>query len=100
MLRVLLEFIIPIVLPTVVYLLWLAAERRRAERAGSGAPPRWEDAPWVWLGIAGLVLAIVALLATSFFGAEKKGRYVPPQLKDGQVIPGHVVPEDEPPRRP
>ncbi|MBI3453261.1 MAG: hypothetical protein HY057_10660 [Rhodospirillales bacterium] len=91
--RILFQFVLPIVLPTAIYLLWLAAERRRIERGGAGEKPRWQDTPWVWLAALGLVFAGLIAVAIAVFGGDMtEGRYVPPQLKDGEIVPGHVEP--------
>jgi hypothetical protein len=91
--RVLLQYILPLLLPTLIYLGWAAAERRRTERAQAGEAPRWQDAPWIWLAGAGLVLATVTTVALSLFGGSGiEGTYVPPRLEGGRVVPGHVEP--------
>ena len=91
--RILLQYLLPIVLPTVVYFAWLTAERRRAERAEAGKAPHWRDAPWLWLVGSGVALALVIAFASAFFGgADTAGRYVPPRVEDGRIVPGHVEP--------
>jgi hypothetical protein len=96
--RIFLEFLLPLLLPTVLYLLWVRAERSRIERLGRGEPPRWQDAPFLWLALMGVVLAGAVLMALHFAGgAGTEGVYVPPRLIDGQVVPGHVDPR--PPAR-
>ncbi len=93
MARFVLQIVLPIVLPTVLYLLWVAAERRRIERAGSGDKPGWQETPWIWLALLGLTFAGLISLALALIGGESiEGRYVPPELIDGQIVPGHVEP--------
>jgi len=90
--RVLLQVVLPILLPALLYALWLAAERRRLEAVGGGRS-RWADAPWIWLLALGVFFAGVIAVAIAVFGGDSiEGQYVPPQIKDGVVIPGHVVP--------
>jgi hypothetical protein len=96
--RILLEFVLPLVLPTALYLLWLRAERHRIERQGHGEKPRWQDAPYLWLALMGVMLALAVLVALHFAGGMgKDGVYVPPRVIDGEVVPGHVEPR--PPAR-
>ncbi len=93
MARILFQYILPIVLPTAVYFAWLAAERRRIARAGAGDAPHWHDAPWLWLAAIGVVLAVLIAIASALFGgADISGRYVPPRVEDGRIVPGHVEP--------
>ena len=97
--RILLEFVLPIMLPALLYVGWLVAERKRA--AGGTAPREIKDAPWIWLLALGLFLAALITLASAFMGGETiRGIYVPPQVKDGVIVPGHVDPgQASPPGR-
>jgi hypothetical protein len=89
--RVLIEFALPLALPTVAYFAWAAWDRRRQAALGAGAPREWADAPWVWLiGLGGLAVAAVAVALTA--GHDAAGRYVPPHVEDGRVVPGRVEP--------
>jgi hypothetical protein len=93
MIRILLEVIVPLILPTALYLAWLAHARARARRLGQ-PEPEFGAAPWVWLIGCGVVFAgaVVAGLAL-MGGMPPQGRYVPPQTgPGGQVIPGHIEP--------
>jgi hypothetical protein len=93
MLRVLLEYAVPIALPSLLYLTWLAYENRRIARGGEGVLRRLEDGPWAWLFAAGVVLAVSGTLLLAVIGESgTEGRYVPPHVEDGQVVPGHVEP--------
>ena len=87
MIAKLLKYAIPLLLPFVLYYLWMFIERRRKAAGG------WEarDTPWLWLAMTGLVLLIVSLLATGLFvGEEPGGTYVPPHVEGGKVVPGRV----------
>lgn len=90
MLRVLFEFVIPLVLPLTLYLLW-QARRRRIEAATGGVPPAWFEGPWFWAVVAGFVLAagvLVVLALTS--GAKPGAEYIPPHLENGRVVPAQT----------
>ena len=98
MLRVLLEYIVPIVLPSLLYLAWLAYENRRIAQGGEGVSRRWQEGPWAWLFAGGVALAVAATLILSWWrGYGIEGRYVPPRVEDGRIVPGHVEPAQ--PRR-
>ena len=98
MLRVLIEYVVPIVLPSLLYLAWLAYENRRIAQGGEGVVRRWQEGPWVWLFAAGVALAVAGTLLLSLLaGFRTEGRYVPPHVEDGRIVPGHVEPAQ--PRR-
>ena len=93
MARILFQLLFPILLPTLLYALWLTAERRRVEAAGTGEKPAWSDAPWVWLVALGVFFAAIISVAIALLGGgDMDGRYVPPSVRDGQIVPGHVEP--------
>lgn len=85
MIRIVIENILLFLLPTVVYVIYVAATRDNAHKG------IFDEAPLAWLMIAGCVL-VVAVLAT--FGSDTRGRpgqvYVPPSMKDGQIEPGRI----------
>jgi len=84
---------VPIALPSLLYLAWLAYQNRRIARGGKGALLRWQEGPWAWLFAGGLVLAVAVSILISALGRHgTEGRYVPPRLEGGQVTPGHVEP--------
>lgn len=100
MIRILLEYILPLIAPFVVYFGWVWFAARRAAKAGT-ATPDWRQGPWFWLASAGLVFFVAALVVTALTGGEEPGGvYHPPVLgKDGRVIPGHFerAPKGAPP---
>ena len=89
MTRVLLTIVAPLLLPTALYLLW-AASLSRAGMASTAS--EWRALPWAWLLTAGVILAIIALVAVVEMGGVKEGRYVPPHVENGMIVPGHVTP--------
>jgi len=86
--RVLLTIVLPLILPTALYLIWVTTLRRQSS---PDADSRWTALPWVWLAGAGLVLlAIVLFVVTVHFGAPQEGVYVPPRWQNGHIVPGHI----------
>lgn len=82
--RVLLTIIVPLLLPTALYVLWRALPGRKVDL----------PAIWLWLLVAGLALAALTLVLVSVdFGAPKTGQYVPPHVDSGGVVPGHIETE-------
>jgi hypothetical protein len=105
MLRVFSTIVLPLLLPTALYLVWLRVaywSQRGAHQGGQpGSQPGgrvpWATLPWVWLAGAGaLLLALVLFVVTVHFGTSQPGVYVPPRWVNGQIIPGHVEPGRSP----
>lgn len=81
--RAFLQIAIPLVLPTLLYFLYVKMVRR----SGGNAPP---DVPWIWLAVAGGALVLVSIAAFSMMGGAPPGSvYEPPKLIDGKIQPGH-----------
>jgi hypothetical protein len=85
MVRVLLEYLLPLLLPFLIWLGYVAVSR--------GPAPGWvRDAPWPQLAGAGLVLAAISLMTWSFLSGAPPGRaYVPPHLENGRIVPGTTI---------
>lgn len=90
--RLILQIVIPLVLPTIVYILWVKYQLKQNPNANIRVKK-----PWFWLISTGCVLTITVML---FFGLSQgkdpDGTYQPPVYKDGKIIPGHMVPADKP----
>ena len=90
MLRVIFTIVLPLLLPTAVYLAWL----RIVHRSRRDGTVRWAALPWLWLAGAGaLLLALVLFVVTVHFGISQPGVYVPPRWEDGRIVPGHIEPQ-------
>jgi len=88
--RILLTIVLPLLLPTALYLLWVTA----LGPARHDGATQWTALPWLWLAGAGVVLlAIVLLVVTVHFGASQEGAYVPPRWQNDHIIPGHIEPQ-------
>ncbi len=93
MFRVGLTIVLPLILPTGLYLLWIAAIGAPRDSAAS-APAA---VPWAWLAAAGAVLlAIVLVVVTVGFGTAQQGSYVAPRWQNGHIVPGHIEPATRP----
>jgi len=83
MIRIVIENILLFLLPTLLYLIFVAATRDNNHKE------LLEGAPLAWLMVAGTVL-VVTVLAT--YGSNTNGKpseiYVPPSMKDGKIEPG------------
>ena len=93
MLRVFLTIVLPLILPTALYLLWM----RTVGGVPMGGAARWRALPWVWLAGAGAaLLAFVLFAVTVHFGVPQPGVYVPPRYEHGKIVPGHIEPAGNP----
>jgi len=98
MIRLLVEFLLPLLAPTFVYSMWLAWEKRRVDAQGADATdaaPTFREAPWIWLGAIGIVFVLVVAISMSMtrsLGDVGAGDYVAPRNVDGRVVPGHLEP--------
>jgi hypothetical protein len=94
--REILTLVVPLILPTVLYLAWL----RLKHWSEAGGAVAWQKLPWVWLAMTGVALtALVLFVVTVGFGDSQPGVYVPPHFENGQIVPGHIVPYTEPTKR-
>jgi hypothetical protein len=85
MIRAVLPSILLLLLPFVVYFLWLGFQRRRyAENALA------KRSHLFWIALVGAALAAAGFL---YFvdpsGAPPDSVYVPPRYEGGRVVPGH-----------
>lgn len=95
MLNKFLTVVLPIVLPFLVYFLYVSIARLRG--GGENAKPALENAPWPWLAVAGLVLMGGALIGWRILSdpAAPGTRIEQPRFIDGELVPSHRVEEDE-----
>jgi hypothetical protein len=90
MIRVFFTIVLPLLLPTALYLLWIT---NFGSPQDNGAVA-WTSLPWVWLAGAGaLLLAVVLFVVTVGFGTPQEGVYVAPRYVNGNIIPGHIEPK-------
>ena len=89
MLRVFLTIVLPLLLPTAIYVGWLWFMYWSAQ----GEPVRWSALPLVWLAVAGvLLLAVVLITVNVHFGEAGPSRYIPPRYEDGRLLPPEIEP--------
>ena len=87
MIRIVAENIALFLLPTIVYIAFIYLTREDKP----GASSILDDAPLIWLFIAGAILVVVTLATFGSVTGGKPGQvYTPPALKDGRIEPGHL----------
>lgn len=87
MVRILLENALLFLLPTIIYVTYRLITRGR----NSSPTGVLDDAPLLWLFIAGAALALSTLVffSSTTTGGKPGQVYVPPALEDGRIVPGH-----------
>ncbi|HXQ53155.1 MAG TPA: DUF6111 family protein [Stellaceae bacterium] len=88
MTRAFLTIVVPLLLPTALYALWVLSIGRTEPAA------EWRTLPWVWLAGAGAALAAIVFVAVVQIQGTREGSYIPPHLENGKVVPGQVVPQN------
>ena len=87
MIRIVIENILLFLLPTVIYVAYIYLTREEKPEAARVL----DDAPLVWLFMAGAVLMVVTLVTFGSMTGGKPGQtYTPPVLEDGRIVPGHI----------
>jgi len=87
MIRIVAENIALFLLPTIVYIAFIYLTREDKQ----GATSVLDDAPLIWLFVAGAVLVVITLATFGSVTGGKPGQvYTPPALKDGRIEPGHL----------
>jgi hypothetical protein len=86
--RGVLAIVVPLALPTVLYVIYMTLARRRAGAGGTATVPT--EMPWSWLIVAGGVLAVVTFTAMYLLeSVDPGGEYHPAQIIDGEIRPGY-----------
>jgi heme A synthase len=90
MVRIIFTYIVPLLLPTAIYLAW-AWYRTRYLAEHGGEPPQLEKGPWALLLFLGVVLTLASFAVTGLIGGSDAGAlYTPSRLENGQVVPGRM----------
>ncbi len=90
MIRVFLTIVVPLLLPTALYLLWVTTLGAPQD----GGALAWTSLPWVWLvGAGALLVAVVLFVVTVGFGSPQDGVYIAPRYVNGHIVPGHIEPK-------
>jgi len=90
MIRKILTIAIPLLAPTLVYVMYLyfTAKNREAELEGRKIP-EWRRWPWLILVTSGAILTAISITVLGLPGEEHNpGAYVPPHMEDGKIVPG------------
>ena len=84
MLRIVLFYILPFLLPFIGFFTYRFLVTRGQARV--------RETPWFVLTIAGLGLAIGTLVTVALTGGgDKEADYQPPRIEDGRIVPGEIM---------
>jgi hypothetical protein len=93
MFRLFFTYVLPLVAPAILYLIWHTIQVRRVISGKRVDPtPSFAEMPWLILAGAGLSLLVVVLLGFALFdgGADPGTSYVPPHMEDGRLVPAQT----------
>ena len=91
MIRVVLVNVLLLLLPLILYFTYVYLRSRKTPDSEI-----MENAPIFWLLAAGTGLMLLGLLVLGQWETgELEGRYVPPRVEDGRIVPGHFEPLKE-----
>jgi hypothetical protein len=101
MLKNLLTVVLPLMLPTLIYMAYAMFGRPKTAAPEVAAVHWWTGAPWTWLITGGVVLAAAVLVTVALTGGfDTAGTYHPARLIDGRLIEGETTPSAPDPASP
>lgn len=83
--RILLEILVPFLLPFLGYAVSLALRRRYPFVLTA-----WSRGPLAVLVVCGLALAVASLVAAGLLWPRGRGDYVPAHMENGVLVPGRL----------
>jgi len=91
MTRIILQYVLPLLLPAAIFLVWVVLTRQRAGSQET-TMERLQKGPWFWLVVGGFVLMAAGLFYLGLTeGSKPGGAYQAPHYKDGRIVPGKVI---------
>ncbi|MBF0247478.1 MAG: hypothetical protein HQL36_05335 [Alphaproteobacteria bacterium] len=97
MARILFTYVLPLLLPTVLYFVWAAWARHKRRDEGAGAEDVDIKTPWLALAGAGVALMTAGLVASALLGPKNEpgSVYYPPHMDGDVIVPGRYGPPPE-----
>jgi hypothetical protein len=94
MIRIVLTYIVPFLLPITGYALWIWYRTRHAEQHG-GEAPKFEQGPWPLMLFLGALLSLAVLGAGAMMrGGNPGDTYTPARVENGKIVPGTMKPAE------
>lgn len=96
MIRIFLIYVLPLLTPSALYILWCLWQIKRSPGSSGGTLEGdmgtvVRGAPWVKLAAIGTGLLVLTLVIAALTGGEPPHEaYTPPHLENGRVVPGEI----------
>ncbi|MEO1281848.1 MAG: DUF6111 family protein [Pseudomonadota bacterium] len=91
MVRIVVENIILLLLPTILYFTYIAVMKRNSVSRQQVV----DDTPFIWLFTGGVVLMLGVLVTFGNMTGHTPGEvYQPPVFRDGKIVPGQYTGRD------
>ena len=91
MTRILLQTVLPLLLPTLAFIGWIALSSKRG-KSGQETFSALQEGPWFWLIIAGFVLMAATMGSMILVqGSDPSATYQPSRVEDGRILPGEFI---------
>jgi len=89
MTRIFFTFVLPLILPTAIYLIWVWRARRNHDHDGSDALPELRKGPLFWSLLAGFIFMSAGLVTIALTSGDPpdSGVYQSPRMEDGKIVP-------------
>jgi hypothetical protein len=89
MTRIFFTFVLPLILPTAIYLIWVWRARRNHDHDGSDALPELRKGSLFWSLVAGFIFMSAGLVTIALTSGDPpdSGVYQSPRMEDGKIVP-------------
>ena len=89
MTRIFFTYILPLALPSLIYVLWIWNARRTHDPDSEDDLPGLRRGPLFWSLVSGFLLMITGLITIALMSGDPpdSGTYQSPRLEDGKILP-------------
>ena len=89
MTRIFFTFVLPLILPTAIYLIWVWRARQNHDHDGGGALPELRKGPLFWSLVSGFLLMLTGLITIALMSGDPpdRGTYQSPRLEGDKILP-------------